>query len=170
MGSILQPQLVMKILSKFRDQYGGSWINKLLWWLRRVLFMVRSWFFDLEYYTVKKEWLDEFLEYWRNNILQNLHGQPEVFDCDDFSRWFIFKLREYIHNKYGVWYNANGEALGILYKDYQILGGHAWVVVVVDTSDEPAKVMFIEPQIGEYLNDDMTTSDGYMYKLQAVII
>jgi len=169
MGVVLVNNLISKILGDFRDQYGGSWVNKVLWIIRRVLFFMRSWFFDLEYISVDKGVLDEFLEYWRKEILPKLHAVPEVFDCDDFARYFVFKLREYVKEKYGVDYNGNGEAIGNVYSGGSLLGGHAWVIALVDTVDEVGKVVFVEPQLGEYLVN-MESSDGWKYELQAVII
>jgi hypothetical protein len=52
----------------------------------------------------------------------------------------------------------------------ELLGGHSWVIVLLDTEDEEAKVMFVEPQLGEYISNDMVSSDGFMYRLQAVIM
>jgi len=170
MGVLLTHNLISKVLEKFRDQFGYTWKSRLLWIFRRIVFLARSWFFDLEYISIPKEWLDEYMEHWRKEVLSNLKPQPELFDCDDFAMYFIFKMREYIYRKHGVRYNGNGVVLGIVYRNGKPLGGHAWVLALVDTESEIGKVVFIEPQIGEYLTDDMTTSDGLRYEIQAVIV
>jgi len=170
MGIITQPQLIVKIMQKFKDQYGSTWKSRLMYIFRRILFMMRSWFFDVEYRSVPRQWIEEFLEYWKKNILPNLHYEAEFFDCDDFARWFIFKLREYIHNKYSIWYNGNGETLGVVYHNGELLGGHAWVLVVDDTEEEIGRIDFVEPQIGEFLDDNLNSSDGWHYEIQAVIV
>jgi len=166
---VLQPQLITMILQLFKDQYGGSLLNKILWIFRRILFFARSWFFDLQYYSIKLEDLQEALEKWREYVLDNLEYMPEIFDCDDFALWFKTWLQSYMHEEKHKPFNGVGIALGNVFKDGELLGGHAWNIVLVDVGGTTC-IMFVEPQLGELLSSTMRSSDGYEYVLQAVII
>ena len=166
---VLQPQLISMILERFKDQYGDSLLSKILWVLRRIMFFMRSWFFDLQYYSIKLEDLKEALNTWREYVLDNIQYFPEVFDCDDFAIYFKVWLQSYMHEEKHKPFNGIGIALGNVFKDGELLGGHAWNIVLADIAGVNC-ILFVEPQLGELLSITMRSSDGYEYVLQAVII
>ena len=168
MGMVTSAQLITMILQKFRDQYGESLLSKILWIFRRIMFFARSWFFDIFYYSIKLEDLEDALEDWKEQILDDISYLPEVFDCDDFAQLFKIWLMEWAKDNLNEHINGVGLALGIVSKEGRILGGHAWNIVLVDT-DEGTKIVYVEPQLGEIIEGD-TSSDGFTYTLQAVII
>jgi len=169
MGMILQPQLIMMILQRFKDQFGDTLVSKLLWIFRRLMFLARSWFFDLQYYSIKLEELQEALEKWKEYVLDNIQYLPEIFDCDDFAMYFKTWLQSYVMHELDKPFNGVGVVLGAVLKDGQLLGGHAWNLVLVDVSGTTC-ILFVEPQLGELLSPTLRSSDGYEYVLQAVII
>jgi len=156
------------ILQKFRDQYGESLLSKILWIFRRIMFFARSWFFDIQYYSISLEELQEALEKWKEYVLDNIQYLPEIFDCDDFAMYFKTWLQSYVMQEMDKPFNGVGVAIGYVVEDGKLLGGHAWNIVLVDT-DEGTKIVYVEPQLGEYFFGD-TSSDGFTYTLQAVII
>jgi len=168
MIAITQPQLIVMLLERLRDQYGKSLISKILWILRRVLFFMRSWFFDLFYYSISIEDLQEALEDWKNEVLDVIEYLPEVFDCDDFAVYFKSWLQSWARAKKRKAFNGVGIALGQVYKDGRLLGGHAWNIVLVHSGSR-VYIVYVEPQIGEIILGNIS-SDGYEYYLQAVII
>ena len=168
MGVITQPQLIMLILKFFRDQYGESLKSKILWVFRRLWFLIRSWFFDIMYYSIKLEELQQALEKWKEYVLENLEYLPEIWDCDDFAMYFKTWLQSYVLHELGKPFNGVGVVLGNVYKDGRLLGGHAWSIVLVDIGTVTA--VFVEPQLGEILSPTLKSSDGYQYEIQAVII
>jgi len=169
MGMVLQPQLIMMILQRFKDQFGDTLVSKLLWIFRRIMFLARSWFFDLQYYSIKLEELQEALEKWKEYVLDNIQYLPEIFDCDDFAMYFKTWLQSYVMQEMDKPFNGVGVAIGYVFKDGKLLGGHAWNIVLVDVSSTTC-ILFVEPQLGELLSPTMRSSDGYEYVLQAVII
>jgi len=156
------------ILKSFKDQYDDSLLSKFLWVFRRLMFFLRSWFFDITYYGISLGELEEALEAWKREVLDHLQYVSEVFDCDDFAVYFKSWLQKYIRERYDKLINGVGIALGMVYKDYQLLGGHAWNIVVIE---EPGikSIAFIEPQTAEIITGSKT-EDGFEYMLQAVII
>lgn len=169
MGVVFQPQLVMMILKLFKDQFGSTWTSKLLWIFRRLMFFMRSWFFDVMYYSVNVDDLIDALSYWRKYVLENIEYLPEVFDCDDFATYFKVWLQSWIYASKGIRVNGVGIALGVVYKDGRLLGGHAWNIVLVDNGGRQY-VLFVEPQLGEIITSNNISSDGWKYELQAVIM
>jgi len=168
MGMVTSAQLIAIVLQKFKDQWGNTWISKLLWIFRRIIFFARSWFFDIFYYSIKLEDLEDALEDWKTQVLDDISYLPEVFDCDDFAQLFKIWLMEWAKDNLNQHINGVGLALGIVSKDGKVLGGHAWNIVLVST-DEGMKLVYVEPQLGEIIEGD-TSSDGFTYTLQAVII
>jgi len=126
------------------------------------MFAVRSWFFDITYYAISYDKLLELLEKWKNDVLANLKYKPEIFDCDDFANYF----KVWMTKETGV--NCTGEALGLVYKDGRLLGGHAWNIVIVHKHGV-IDVLFVEPQLGEII-ENQKTSDGWEYYLLAVLV
>lgn len=175
--TLTQPQVMAMALEKFKDQYGGSLSSKLLWWLKRFMFFARSWFFDLEYHTMPIDILKQALEEWRTKVLPHLVYEGEVFDCDDFARHFEIWIKDYItgmgiidihSNEEIPVFNGVGLGLGYLYQGEELLGGHAWNIVLVTKNGEP-DLIYVEPQIGEIV-DNNSSSDKFDYELMAVII
>lgn len=162
------PQLIALIMQKFRDQYGESIWSKLLWIFRRLYFLIRSWFFDIEYIPVDMQKLEEALEDWKETVLNYLQYIPEIQDCDDFAMYFKTWLQKWTFENTNTPSNGVGIAIGLVSKDGELLGGHAWNIVLVRT-DQGEKVVFVEPQLGEIINNNRS-DDGYDYVLQAVII
>jgi len=169
MGMVTSAQLIAMILQLFKDQYGGSLLNKILWIFRRVIFLMRSWFFDIQYYSISLEELQEALQKWKEYVLDNIQYLPEIFDCDDFAMYFKTWLQSYVMQEMDKPFNGVGVVLGAVLKDGQLLGGHAWNIVLVDVGGVTT-IVFVEPQLGELLSTTMRSSDGYEYVLQAVII
>jgi len=167
MGMVTSAQLIAMVLSIFKDQYGESLLSKILWVFRRLLFFMRSWFFDIFYYSIKLEDLEDALEDWKTQVLDDISYLPEVFDCDDFAQLFKIWLMQWAKNNLNQHINGVGLALGVVSKEGRILGGHAWNIVLVST-DEGMKLVYVEPQLGEIIEGD-TSSDGFTYTLQAVI-
>jgi len=171
-------QVYALALEKFRDQYSGSVWSKLAYIFRRIMFFARSWLFDMEYHTIPLDMLEEAMEVWAGEYLPYLIYQGEVFDCDDFARHFTVWLKDYITCQ-GLIRECietplpvfNGVGLGLGYledKDGNVLGGHAWAVVLVTVGEEPMLV-YVEPQTGEVMWDN-ESREGYKYILEAVII
>jgi len=169
MGMVTSAQLIAMILQLFKDQYGGSLLNKILWIFRRVIFLMRSWFFDIQYYTIDVDDLLDALSKWKEEILNNISYLPEIFDCDDFAMYFKTWLQGYIQQEKDTPFNGVGVAIGQVFRDGELLGGHAWNFVVVQNGDN-IYILFIEPQLGEIIPSNNISSDGYEYVLQAVII
>jgi len=159
----------MMILEKFKDQYGNTLSSKLLWIFRRLMFMLRSWFFDLQYYTIEVDDLLEALGKWKDEVLEQIQYLPEIHDCDDFALYFKVWLQSYLLRELGKPFNGVGVAIGSVFRDGELLGGHAWNFVVVQNGDN-IYILFIEPQLGEIIPSNNISSDGFEYVLQAVII
>lgn len=162
------PQLMAMVLGKFRDQYAGSFWDKLWFILRRVIFFARSYFMDVLYVPIKLEELEEALEEWRREVLPNTKYMPEIMDCDDFAFYFKVWLQKWTAEHTKAPSNGVGVAIGALSKGSEVLGGHAWSIVLVMT-EHGEDVVFVEPQTGEIL-ENFKSSDGYEYTLQSVII
>ena len=175
---VTQAQVYAMAMSKFHDQFSGSWAKKLLYIFKRVLFVIRSQLYDLEYNSIPLWLLEEALKEWRKQVLDRLHYVGESFDCDDFARHFMVWLKDWICGN-GIicsfappseqikQFNGVGMAIGLLFKDGELLGGHAWnIVLVTDDSGEPMLV-YVEPQIGEWFSGNRSP-DGMDYELQAI--
>jgi len=134
--------------------------KKLRDWVGRLVFVIKSWFRDIEYVPVSEERFRELIEWWVRDVLPLLHYTPETFDCDDYSAyfkaWFNFESRT----------NACAEAIGEARLPDGSRVGHEWVGVLVRTS-KGVKVVFVEPQTGEVFEE--RTTDGWDYYLRAVI-
>ena len=175
---VTQAQVYAMAMAKFNDQFQGSWVKKLLYIVRRILFVIRSQLYDLEYNTIPEWLLKKALQEWKSKVLDNLHYVGESFDCDDFARHFMVWLKDWVcgngiicsfapENEQIKQFNAVGMAIGLLFKDGQILGGHAWNIVLITNSNGEAELVYVEPQIGEYFRGNISP-DGFQYELQAV--
>jgi len=158
---------VLELISKLHGiislQYSG-----LMKIVMRILFTLRSWFYDMVYHGVKSDLFVRLLEEWRRDVLPRLHYEVDTFDCDDyamyFSTWAKMRAREE-----GVKANGFGVAIGTVCVQ-DSCGGHAWSIAIVDDH-----IVFIEPQLAEILIFDRNekvfkASDKAKYWLQAVII
>jgi len=124
------PQVVLTLL-----RYVKGWWAKLL-------FGIRSHFYDLKYYPCTEDQLETFLKYWRREVLPELAYTPERFDCEDFA--FLFKALLVKHT--GA--NCGFFSGGAIFEDDSYLGNHGYICVLL-----PSRVVFVEPQIGEILED-----------------
>jgi len=138
----------------------GQYKNIVRKAVNTLLFNFRSWFFDLNYESFTRQSFDVAVKYFADFVeSHNLHYEFEFFDCDDFA--LLFKALT--SAKLNI--NAVGLALGELYEDETLLGGHAWNVVLID--DE---LYYFEPQTYELFDvEHATTTDGFRYVLQGVI-
>ena len=126
------------------------------WW-KKLLLGFRSHLYDLEYYMCTQDQLLEFLEWWRKEQLPSLMYTPEKFDCDDFA--FLFKALCVMKTHLNCSLLVGGEVR----QNGELLGLHAWNLVVVDA---PREVQFVEPQTGEILQvvqGKIVRSDGWEY-------
>jgi len=151
---ISQVELRMKLSKIVWNQYSNPF-KKLV---SALLFNLRSWLFDLFYKSFNRETLNIAVQYFKDYIeSHNLHYEFDYFDCDDFALLFKALTSAKMNT------NAVGIALGLVYKDKQLLGGHAWNIVLLDN-----ELYYFEPQTLELFNGD-TSTDGFNYELQAVI-
>ena len=151
---ISQFELRYRLSKKITSQYTNP-LKKILYVL---LFNFRSWFFDIFYKSFSQETFNALVQRYRDFIENyDLQYEFEYFDCDDFA--LLFKALS------SAWFNNNGVglAIGLVYKDGKLLGGHAWNLVLIND-----KIYNFEPQIYELFDGD-TTSDGFKYELLAVI-
>jgi len=130
------PQVVLTLL-----RYVKGWWAKLL-------FGIRSHFYDLKYYPCMEDQLETFLKYWRREVLPELAYTPERFDCEDFA--FLFKALLVKHTGANCAFLAGGG----VYENGELLGLHGYNCVLL-----PNRIVFVEPQIGEILED----RDGKIY-------
>jgi len=162
-STITSAEAVGIIWRKYVEEVGiPSWLA----WFKRIFFIMRSWILDATYYTISIDELLSALEVWRTEVLSNLHYVQEVFDCDDFADYFKVWIQKYFSQK-GKLVNCVGRAYGYLYHGDELLGGHAWNIVLVNNGSS-IDAVFVEPQIGEIIGSE--SPDGYKYKLMAVII
>lgn len=121
----------------------------------KLLFGIRSWFFDEEYYSIDSSTFNKLLERWRN-ILKNLHYVADKWDCDDYAEYFASVMK--------LWSKTNGcgMALGILCEG-DTCGGHAWNICLVGN-----EVIEVEPQVGQLVTE-LEKTYNIKYKLKAVL-
>jgi len=124
--------------------------------LNKILFSIRSWFFDVEYVPFTKEEIRKYLKEWVEKELPKLVYTSERFDCDDFAGYFKY----WLIRKSGK--NGVGRAIGKVYYDSEFLGYHAWNFVVL----EDGVVAYIEPQTGDLFYTN--TLGKWRYELVAV--
>lgn len=136
-------------------------------WLSRLFHLMKSWYMDVEYETIPIGLLHQALKDWREQVLKYLHYTPEVFDCDDFAFYFKTWLQGWAFD-HGLPFNGVGLAIGTVESSGGLLGWHAWNIVLADDNNE-LKIVYVEPQIGEVISG-RKTSDGWIYKLKAVIV
>ncbi len=105
-------------------------------WLRKLVFYIKSCFFDTRYKCITIDELEQLLKIWRENILPKLRYQLDFWDCDDFAMYFASWL------KLKTKTNCGGMVIGVLNGF-----GHAWTPVLVKNYDD-VDVMFVEPQLG----------------------
>jgi len=164
---VLSAQLAAKCLRRVVKESPSS-IHKLI---RAILFSIRSWFFDLEYYPISEEELQSLLREFKDWLREHgLHYENEVFDCEDFA--LAFKVFVTVRKKT----NAVGLALGLLKTtkvydldseeehEEQVLGGHGWNIVLLNDGS----LVYVEPQTCEYFYGD-ESPDGFIYELLAVV-
>lgn len=126
------------------------------WW-RKILFALRSHLYDTVYYMCTQTQLLDFLEWWRKEQLPYLVYTAERFDCDDFA--FLFKALCVMKTHLNCSLLVGGE----VWQNDELLGLHAWNLVLVDA---PRVVQFVEPQLGEILqvkDGRIVSSDGWEY-------
>ena len=126
--------------------------------LNVILFLLRGWLFDTVYYGVSENEFEIAVQEYRRWIERNeLVWTADRFDCDDFAVTFkavaISVLRK----------NSVGIAIGMLYKGEELLGGHAWNIILFDDGT----ILFFEPQTLELFTNE--TIDGFRYELTAVL-
>jgi len=150
--------------------------EKILTW-SRLGFAINSFIVDECYYPITKSQLDEFLEYWRSNVLPDLHYRIDVYDCDDFAMHMKVKAMEYFEYQY----NSFGFAWGYLCYE-GICVGHAWHLFVLKDYGYGLEkygfgIVFVEPQTGDELvliekngYVEIRSSDGFRYWFMGVII
>jgi len=142
----------------------GSWIC----WFKKMFYYVKTWYFDITYIPIPQSILNELLNEWKNNVLPGSKYIAEIWDCDDFASYFKGWFQRKLVFDRQLKLNGVGIALGTVYDSRgNELGGHAWNILVVE-KDGGADVVFLEPQTGEIFED--TSSKGYKYELEAVII
>jgi len=142
----------------------GSWIC----WLKKMFYHIKTWYFDITYIPIPYNILNEVLNEWINSVLPGLKFTAEIWDCDDFASYFKGWLQMKLVFDMKLRLNGVGIALGTVYdRRGNELGGHAWNILVVEKNGNPDTV-FLEPQTGEVFED--TSSKGYKYELEAVII
>lgn len=152
---MLSAQLAAKCLKRIVSE-APSPIHKLI---RTILFGIRSWFFDINYKELTKEQLFNLLKDFKKYLEQyGLHYENEYFDCDDFA----VALKNFAVVNYKT--NGVGIALGILKKDGEVLGGHAWNIAILDNGD----IVYIEPQTCEHFYSNKSP-DGFEYELLVVV-
>lgn len=131
--------------------------------LNKMLFGVKSIFFDIMYKTLNDTDIIKLLDDYRRVIEENkLSYEFEYFDCDDFA--LLFKA--FASMKYRT--NGVGLAIGLVKLPDGSIGGHAWNIAV--RSD--LTIVHIEPQTCEVLkrvNGRVISEDGFEYMLQYVI-
>ena len=158
-------ELMKRLYDIISQQYSGIWK-----WIMRILFWLRSWFFDLEYKGIPKDKIEELLDYWKTYILPVLHYEIDVFDCDDYAMEFVAFVKKKLALDHGIKVNGVGIAIGTVCLSDGTCGKHAWNLAIIDND-----IKFIEPQLGEILEWDSNekvfkASDKIKYWLEAVII
>jgi len=147
-------EVMLKILKKIWKTTKNP-VKKVI---RVLLFLVRQWIFDTMYYGVTREEFSKAVQEYKKWIDEHeLVWTSDRFDCDDFAVTFKAIATSILKK------NSVGIAIGALYKDKQLLGGHAYNVVLFDDGT----IMFFEPQTQELF--EWETYDGYRYELITVI-
>lgn len=139
------------VVSLYAEKVKGFW--------HKVLYYCKSMFFDQYYVPIGKGKLEEIVKEWRK-ILENLHYVSEVFDCDDYASYF----KAWATANYNV--NAFAICLGEV-RFLDVKGYHAWNGVLVNDNGK-VKVIYFEPQLGEFFEKE--TTDKWEYKLWMVIV
>jgi hypothetical protein len=126
--------------------------------IKKLLFFIRSWFYDGTYVTISEDKLKKLVNDYITFILESrLKYIEDVFDCDDFAE--MLKCFSKLENG-----NSIGVAIGSLYYGDKYIGEHAWNIAILDDK----KIKCIEPQTGEIF-DCKKTNDGFVYDLKYVI-
>lgn len=135
-----------------------SLVCRYVKWYNKFALAYRSQLYDQFYNPATTSELKTFLSYWSSDVLPQLCYTAEAFDCDDFA--FLFKALMVKYTKK----NCCFFVVGRLYKDGELLGGHAFNAVLTADGD----VVFVEPQIAEALSvvgKEVFSSDGYEYEV-----
>ena len=143
----------MKVLSAKELYYRVA--NRVDGLFSKLLFGIRSWFFDEEYYSIDSSMFNKLLERWRN-ILKNLHYVVDKWDCDDYAEYFASVMKSWSKT------NGCGVATGILCEG-KICERHAWGICLVD-----GEIVEVEPQLGKPVTE-LEKTYNIKYKLKAVI-
>ena len=178
---VSMPQLVAMVNSKIEGTFTGSWYQKLLWVLRRVFLIARSWFYDTEYLAIPKWLAEELLEHWKNDVLSHLRYIGEGWDCDDFSKvfevWFKCQVTGQCpfmpsvlpEDKRVPGFNGIGGGVGYVYSNGSMLGGHRWSLLLLVDDDGVPGLWFAEAETGELFLGPRD-SRGYWYRLFGVLM
>ena len=151
---ISQIELRAKLSKIVWNQYRNPF-KKLI---ATLMFNFRSWLFDLFYKSFDYEELGKAIQIFRDYIeSHNLHYEFDYFDCDDFALLFKALTSAKLNS------NAVGIALGLVCKDNELLGGHAWNIVLLNN-----ELWYFEPQTLELFFGNLS-SDGFKYELLAVL-
>lgn len=143
----------------------------------KILFGLRSWFFDVRYKPIPRDTFAYYLDIWKRKILPNLHYRYDYWDCDDFAEFFASWM------KLMTGTNGVGMSIGVV-KTPQGVYRHAWNGALV--MKDNIELVFVEPQTGDivFMNTPLVPSAGvktlgrtiiangkdeWKYKLRAVI-
>lgn len=90
----------------------------------------------------------KLLDIWRSSGVGNWAWRPEIFDCDDFATVLKAEVAKWGAETYRV--DNIAILCGIMFGS-KLSGGHAynWILDI----DDPSKVIFFEPQTGEFSNN-----------------
>jgi len=148
-------ELIKLCLSKAVES-STNWKSKLL---KTLFFSLRSYFFDLYYDICSLDEIHNALEKFKSELESlGIEYIPDSFDCDDYAS--AFKAFFSLHYKK----NSVGLALGRIYYGKQLLGAHAWNIVLLTGG----VLAFVEPQTFEVFFTNVSP-DGFTYELEAVI-
>jgi len=134
----------------------GELCNKCCNIISKILCFFKSQIYDVEYYLLTKEELEEFNKFWIEEYLNKILYISDRFDCDDFA--MLYKaLAVMMTGKNAIFF-----MVGKLYDDEgNYLGLHAWVVAITTEG-----LKFVEPQTGDIFDAGckVRSSDGFIYE------
>lgn len=138
--AVSRPISMEQLAAMCEDQVDGFWA--------KLLFGIRSGFFDAWYYPVEEDEMDNLLYAWRTNVLPRLHYVVDKWDCDDFSEYFASLIK--------LWSKTNccGMAIGVVETSKGEFG-HAWNICLVQHGNT-YNLAWIEPQLGIFIPPSRT--------------
>ena len=153
--SISVLELIKLCICKIHET-NTSWKSRLV---KSLLFSIRSYFFDLYYDICSLGEIHEALEKFKNELESlGIEYIPDSFDCDDYASAFkAFFSLHYRKNSVGI-------AIGRIYYGKQLIGYHAWNIVLLTGG----VLAFVEPQTFEVFTSNVSP-DGFTYELETVI-